>query len=58
MNDLALPPGWYADHDEPAYLRWWTGTSWSDNRKTRPGLPAGYLQRTNRSHFSQARRIR
>jgi hypothetical protein len=34
------PPGWYADPENPARERWWSGASWTkfDHRAAKPGL--------------------
>lgn len=35
-----IPPGWYTDPDEPADVRWWTGTEWTHHVQPRPGPPS------------------
>ncbi|MGT2427060.1 DUF2510 domain-containing protein [Amnibacterium kyonggiense] len=57
MDTPALPAGWYTDSTDAAYLRYWTGTSWSSHRKSRPGLPAAYQQKRSRGRFALSRRI-
>ncbi|WP_216851897.1 DUF2510 domain-containing protein [Herbiconiux sp. VKM Ac-2851] len=34
------PPGWYADPQDPARERWWSGASWTefDHRAAKPGM--------------------
>ena len=34
------PPGWYADPQNPARERWWSGASWTefDHRAAKPGI--------------------
>lgn len=32
MTDAAVPPGWYADADDPARYRFWDGSRWTDRR--------------------------
>ena len=58
MNTIATAPGWYTDANNPALLRFWNGTTWSDHVKPRPGLPLAYQAQRQRSHFGAVRRIR
>jgi resuscitation-promoting factor RpfB len=32
-------PGWYPDRDDPAQLRWWDGSQWTDLRAAAPAGP-------------------
>ncbi|MEE8602698.1 DUF2510 domain-containing protein [Euzebya tangerina] len=32
----APAPGWYPDPSQPARLRWWDGTDWTDHRRVGP----------------------
>ncbi|UYN84034.1 MAG: DUF2510 domain-containing protein [Microcella sp.] len=32
----APAPGWYADADDPALIRWWDGSMWSDHTQPNP----------------------
>jgi hypothetical protein len=57
MDTTTLPAGWYTDATDPAYLRFWTGSSWSAHRKTRPGLPASYQQERSRKRFARVGHI-
>ena len=57
MDTPTLPSGWYTDSTEPSFLRFWTGTTWSAHRKTRPGLPASFQQEQSRTRFARAGRI-
>jgi hypothetical protein len=34
-------PGWYADPDDAAMLRWWDGEQWTDHREPAQGTPPG-----------------
>lgn len=36
----ALPPGWYADPDNPAGLRFWDGRYWTEERARLEGPAA------------------
>ena len=37
MTDGSAPvPGWYEDPQDPALLRWWDGTGWSDHTQEAP----------------------
>lgn len=33
-------PGWYADADDPALIRWWDGTGWSEHTQPNPAAAA------------------
>ena len=57
MDTLQLSPGWYTDVEEPALLRFWTGSAWTAHRKTRPGLPARVEHGRARAQFATLRRI-
>ncbi len=58
MDTLQLSPGWYTDAEDPALVRFWTGTAWSAHRKPRPGLPTPYQEARRRGSFREWRRIR
>lgn len=33
------PPGWYADPQDPSRMRWWNGTTWTEQTAARPIAP-------------------
>ena len=35
-QQTASPAGWHPDPGDPAFLRWWDGTTWTDQRQPRP----------------------
>jgi hypothetical protein len=63
------PPGWYPDPEQPASVRWWDGTVWTEHRSPvwqppmapwagpgpgRPSPRVDYLLPTNRDGFAVA----
>ena len=34
-----MPPGWYADPQDPARLRWWDGFTWTAQTVPHPAAP-------------------
>ena len=39
MSDVQTPAGWFPDPEDPANLRYWDGTAWTEHRH--PADPAG-----------------
>ena len=39
MTSPAPAPGWYPDPSNPAMLRWWEGSAWSEQRQPNPAPP-------------------
>lgn len=44
-------PGWYADHANPALLRWWDGYQWT--QYTQPGQQQPYAQQPQQQPYQQ-----
>jgi hypothetical protein len=39
---VAAAPGWYPDNQDPALVRWWDGTQWTEHTQpARPATPTG-----------------
>lgn len=36
MTASGAAPGWYADADDPALIRWWDGAAWTDHTQPNP----------------------
>ncbi len=43
MSDVQTPAGWFPDPEDPANLRYWDGTAWTEHRHPADpsGVPAG-----------------
>lgn len=51
-------PGWYLDPEDPAFIRYWDGDAWTDQRRERPGWAPAMTPEEEATHRAAMRRRR
>lgn len=49
-------PGWYLDPEDPAFIRYWDGRLWSEQRRPRPGWAPPMTPEEEAAHHAAMRR--
>jgi hypothetical protein len=58
MAETGTSPGWYRDPEDPAYIRYWDGSHWSDERRDRPSWAPPMTPDEQAAHRAAQRRRR
>jgi hypothetical protein len=51
-------PGWYRDPEDPAFIRYWDGAHWTDQRRQRPDWAPAMTAEEEAAHRAALRRRR